>query len=180
MNTDLERIYLSEEQIKERVKLAAEYLDGKFAGTYPLAIGILKGSVMFYCDLLRSMKTPVQMDFMTVSSYGSGTSSSGAVRIVTDVSSEVAGRDILIVEDIVDSGNTLQGLRRLFGERGAKSVTTVTLLDKPARRQVDINADYSCFVCEDEFLVGYGLDFAQKYRNLPYIAILKREVYEQS
>ena len=179
MNSDVERIYLSEEQIQEQVKKAAEMLDEKFAGKYPLAVSVLKGSVMFFCDLLRAMKTPVQMDFMTISSYGSSTQSSGVPKIVMDLAVPVEGRDVILVEDIVDSGNTLKRLKELFVGRGAKSFTIVTLLDKPARRQVDIKADYSCFEVEDEFLVGYGLDYAQNYRTLPYIGILKREVYEK-
>lgn len=179
MNSDIAGIYLSEEQIREQVKRAAEMLDKKFAGKKPLAVSILKGSVMFFCDLVRAMSTPVQIDFMTISSYGSSTCSSGLPKIVTDLSESVKGKDVILVEDIVDSGNTLKFMRDLILGRGAKSFTSVTLLDKPARRQVDITADYACFTVEDEFLVGYGLDYAQQYRNLPYIAVLKREVYEK-
>ena len=179
MNKDIESVYLSEEQIREQVIKAAAYLDEKFEGKQPIAVSVLKGSVMFFCDLLRAMKTPVQMDFMTISSYGSSTKSSGVPKIVMDLALTVEGRDVLLVEDIVDSGNTLKRLKDLFLGRGAKSFTIVTLLDKPARRKVDIKADYSCFEVEDEFLVGYGLDYAQQYRTLPYIGILKREVYEK-
>lgn len=179
MNSELERIYLTEEQIKAEVKNAAAWLDNKFEGTYPLAISILKGSVMFYCDLVRAMQTPVQLDFMTISSYGSSTNSSGVPKIVMDLATSVEGRDVILVEDIVDSGNTLVRLRDLLKGRGAKSFTVVALMDKPSRRKVDIKADYSCFEVGDEFIVGYGLDYAQRYRNLPYIAILKREVYEK-
>lgn len=181
MNSDIERILLSEEEIKARVKKAAAWLDEKYAGSgsSPLAVSVLKGSVIFFCDLLRAMKTPVQMDFMTVSSYGHSSVSSGMPKIVMDLAAPVEGRDLLLVEDIVDSGHTLAKMRDLFMGRGAKSFTTVTLLDKPARRQVDIKADYSCFEIENEFVVGYGLDYAQQYRNLPYIGILKRSVYEK-
>lgn len=179
MNSDIECIYLTEEQIKEQVTKMAKKLDEKYAGKNPIAISVLKGSVMFFCDLLKAMETPVQMDFMTISSYGSMTQSSGVPKIVMDLSISVQDRDVLLVEDIVDSGNTLKRLKELFIGRGAKSVTVVTLLDKPARRKVDINADYTCFTVRDEFLVGYGLDYAQQYRNLPYIGILKREVYEK-
>lgn len=179
MLNELERIYLTEEEIQSAVKKAAEWLDNKFEGSYPIAISILKGSVMFYCDLVRAMKTPVQLDFMTISSYGSSSSSSGIPKIVMDLAAPIEGRDVILVEDIVDSGNTLFKLRELFMGRGAKSFTVVTLMDKPARRVVDIKADYSCFEVENEFIVGYGLDYAQRFRNLPYIAILKREVYEK-
>lgn len=179
MNNELERIYLTEEQIQKEVKKAAAWLDEKFEGTYPIAISILKGSVMFYCDLVRAMKTPVQLDFMTISSYGSSSSSSGMPKIVMDLAASVEGRDVILVEDIVDSGNTLVKMRDLLKGRGAKSLTVVSLMDKPSRRVVDIKADYSCFEVENEFIVGYGLDYAQRFRNLPYIAILKREVYEK-
>ncbi len=179
MNNELERIYLTEEQIQKEVKKAAAWLDKKFEGTYPIAISILKGSVMFYCDLVRAMKTPVQLDFMTISSYGSSSSSSGMPKIVMDLAASVEGRDVILVEDIVDSGNTLVKMRDLLKGRGAKSLTVVSLMDKPSRRVVDIKADYSCFEVENEFIVGYGLDYAQRFRNLPYIAILKREVYEK-
>lgn len=179
MSEDIERIYLTEEQIKEQVIKAAAYLDEKFEGKQPVAVSVLKGSVMFFCDLLRAMKTPVQMDFMTISSYGSSTQSSGVPKILMDLTIDVEGQDVLLIEDIIDSGNTLKRLKDLFIGRGAKSFTIVTLLDKPARRKVDIKADYSCFVVEDEFLVGYGLDYAQQYRTLPYIGILKRKVYEK-
>lgn len=175
---NLERIYLTEEQIKAEVKKAAQWLDEKFAGKVPLAVSVLKGSVMFFCDLVRAMKTPVQIDFMTLSSYGKSSESSGMPKIVMDLAAPVEGRDVILVEDIVDSGHTLMKMRDLLKGRGANSFTVVTLLDKPARRQVDVKADYSCFEIENEFIVGYGLDYAQQYRNLPYIAILKHEVYE--
>ena len=182
MNQNLESIVLSEQEIAERVKKAAKWLDDKFknADTPPLAISILKGSVFFFCDLLRAMETPVQLDFMTVSSYGSGTKSSGVPKIVTDLSVSVHGRDVILVEDIVDSGHTLLNMRNLILGRGAKSFTVVTLMDKPSRRQVAVQADYACCEIGDEFIVGYGLDYAQQYRNLPYIGILKREIYEKN
>lgn len=179
MNADIESIVLMEAQIAEKVKAAAEWLDKKFDGTYPLAISVLKGSVMFFCDLVRAMRTPVQIDFMTVSSYGKGTKSTGIPKIVMDLAASVEGRDVILVEDIVDSGNTLVRMRDLIMGRGAKSFTVVSLFDKPARRVVDVKADYSCFTIADEFIVGYGLDYAQKYRTLPYVGILKREIYEK-
>ncbi len=179
MNENFQCVYLSEEQIKEKVKEAAVWLDNRFAGKNPLCISVLKGSVMFFCDLVRAMKTPVQIDFMTISSYGSSTQSSGMPKILMDLSESVEGRDVILVEDIIDSGNTLLKLRDLLLGRGAKSFTSVTLLDKPSRRKADIKPDFSCFEIADEFIVGYGLDYDQQYRNLPYIAILKREVYEK-
>ncbi len=181
MNKDLESIVINERQIAEAVKKAAAWLDERFSGSKnpPLAISVLKGSVFFYCDLVRSMKTPVQLDFMTVSSYGKGTVSSGMPKIVMDLAASVEGRDVILVEDIVDSGNTLVRMRDLIMGRGANSFTTVTLFDKPSRRTVPVKADYSCYEIGDEFIVGYGLDYAQMYRNLPYIGVLKREVYEK-
>ena len=181
MNKDLEKIVLNEEEIAEHVKRAAAWLDEKFQNTPtpPLAISILKGSVFFFCDLVRAMQTPVQLDFMTVSSYGNSSQSSGVPKIVTDLSASVQGRDVILIEDIVDSGYTLASMRDLIVGRGAKSFTVVTLFDKPVRRQISIQADFSCFEIGDEFIVGYGLDYAQQYRNLPYIGVLKREIYEK-
>lgn len=181
MNKDVERIMLTPEQISARVKEAAKWLDERYKDcTEPvLAVSVLKGSVIFFCDLVREMKTPVQMDFMTVTSYGSSSESSGIPKIVMDLAAPVAGRDVLLVEDIVDSGHTLVKMRSLLEGRGAKSFTVVTLLDKPARRQVEVKADYSCFEIENEFIVGYGLDYAQRYRSLPYIGVLKHEIYEK-
>ncbi len=181
MNSDIQSIVLSEKQIAEKVEKAAKWLDAKFEGTQsvPLMISVLKGSVMFFCDLVRAMDTPVQIDFMTVSSYGSSSESSGMPRIVMDLAASVEGRDVVLVEDIVDSGNTLVKMRDLISGRGAKSFTVVTLFDKPSRRTVNVSADYSCFEIGNEFIVGYGLDYAQKYRNLPYVGILKREIYEK-
>ena len=167
---DCERILFTAEDIAAQVKKAAAWLDERFEGTVPLAVSVLKGSVIFFCDLVRAMKTPVQMDFMTLSSYGSGSSSSGMPKIVMDLSAPVEGRDVLLVEDIVDSGHTLVKLKELLGGRGAKSFTVV---------EVDVKADYSCFTVGNEFIVGYGLDYAQRYRNLPYIGVLKREIYEK-
>lgn len=179
MNKDIQSIVLTEEQIKQKVSAAAAWLDKRYEGKKPLFISVLKGSVMFFCDLVRAMNTPVQMDFMTVSSYGSGSESTGMPKIVMDLAAPVKDRDVVLVEDIVDSGHTLVRMRDLITGRGAASFTTVALFDKPARRQVDIKADYACFEIGDEFIVGYGLDYAQQYRNLPYVGILKREIYEK-
>lgn len=179
MNKDIEQIVLTEEELRKKVEAAAKWADEKFAGGNPLMISVLKGSVIFFCDLVRAMKTPVQIDFMTVSSYGSKSVSSGMPKIVMDLAASVEGRDVVLVEDIVDSGNTLLRMRELIMGRGAKSFTTIALFDKPSRRVVDIKADYSCCEIGDEFIVGYGLDYAQQYRNLPYVGILKRSVYEK-
>ena len=178
MYKDVERILCTEEKLREEVAKAAEWLDKRYEGKSPLFIAVLKGSVMFFCDLVRKMKTPVEIDFMTTSSYGSGTVSRGTPKIVMDLASSVAGRDVVLVEDIVDSGRTLMNMRDLLLGRGAKSFTAVALFDKPSRRVVPIKADYACFEIEDEFIVGYGLDYAQKYRTLPYVAVLKKEAYE--
>ena len=178
MHEDCERVILTEEEIAGRVKEAAAWLDERFRGTTPVAVCNLKGSAMFFCDLVRAMQTDVELDFMAVSSYGNDTIAAGRPKIKTHLFSSVAGRDVILAEDIVDTGRTLVTLRNFFEERGAKSLTVVTLLDKPSRRKVNVSADFTCFTIEDAFIVGYGLDYAEKYRNLPYIAILKREIYE--
>lgn len=179
MNKNIQSIVLTEEQIKEKVKDAARWLDGRFKGKNPIAVCVLKGGVMFFCDLVRAMETPVQIEFMRISSYGTSSVSSGSPEIVTDLAVSVGGRDVILVEDIIDSGHTLLKLKELMLTRGASSFTAVTLFDKPSRRQVAVNADYSCYEIGDEFIVGYGLDYAQQYRNLPYVGVLKREIYEK-
>ena len=179
MNRDLEKILYTEEEIKAEVEEAAKWLDGKFKGKYPLCVGILKGSAMFCCDLVRAMKTAVELDFMTISSYGNNAETTGEVKVMTGFTASAEGRDVILVEDIVDSGHTLLKLRNLFAESGARSVTAVTLLDKPVMRHAKVTADYSCFRIGEGFVVGYGLDYAQKYRDLPYLGILKREIYEE-
>ena len=145
-----------------------------------MVVCILKGSVVFFSDLIRNMKTPLTIDFMSVSSYGSGTKSTGELTIKKDLSTDIKGRDVLIVEDIIDSGNTLYNLKKLLNARAPSSVNIVTLLDKPERREVPMEPEYTCFVIEDEFVVGYGLDYAEQYRNLPYVGVLKRCVYENA
>lgn len=177
MNQDIEKILLSEEQIAVKVQelgttLAAEYRDKN-----PLVICVLKGAVVFMADLIRYMDIPCEMDFMAVSSYGSGTESSGMVKILKDLDTSVQNRHVLVVEDIMDSGLTLSRLVELLRHREAASVKVVTLLNKPERRKVDISPDYSGYDIPDEFVVGYGLDYSEQYRNLPYIGILKPEVY---
>lgn len=181
MHKDIERIVLTEEEIAAKVAEAAAWLDGRFANVTeaPLCVSVLKGSVFFFCDVLRKLKTPIEMDFMTVSSYGAGSQSSGMPKIVLDLAKSPAGKDVVLIEDIIDSGHTLLAMRDMFLSRGARSVTTLTLFDKPSRRQVNISADFSCFTVGNEFIVGYGLDYAQRYRNLPYVGVLRREIYEK-
>ena len=149
-----------------------------YAGKEVHLICILKGGVFFTCELAKRLTVPVSMDFMSVSSYGSGTESSGVVRIVKDLDESIAGKNVLIVEDIIDSGRTLAYLIEILKQRNPESIHLCTLLDKPERRKVDIHADYVGAQVPDEFIVGYGLDYAEKYRNLPYIGVLKPEIYQ--
>ena len=178
IHPDAERIMIGEEEISLRVKEVAKKLDKLYEGRKPVVICILKGSVIFFSDLIRNMETPMELDFMAVSSYGSGSVSTGELKIKKDLSCDIKGRDVLIVEDIIDSGNTLYKLKKILNERMPASVNIVTLLDKPDRRTAPMEPDYTCFVIEDEFVIGYGLDYAEKYRNLPYVAVLKRSIYE--
>ena len=178
MHKDCERILLTEEQIRSRVKEVADAVDRDYQGKTPIVVGILKGSIIFYADFVRCLSMPVELEFMAVSSYGSGTVSSGKLKIRKDLDRDIKGRDIIIVEDIIDSGFTLANLKALLLERGAASVRIVTLLNKAARREYDIAPDYNCFYIENEFVIGYGLDYNEQYRHLPYIGILKREIYE--
>ena len=179
IHKNVERVMLTEEQIQERTKALAAQLDRLYAGRKPIVVCILKGSVLFFADLIRNMSTPMEVDFMTVSSYGSGTVSSRELVIKKDLSVDIKGRDVLIVEDIIDSGNTLYCLKKMLITRQPASLNIVTLLDKPERREVPMEPDYTGFVIEDEFVIGYGLDYAEEYRNLPYVGILKRSVYEK-
>ena len=174
---NVERIMLGERKIQKRVKELAAQLDKLYEGRKPLVVCILKGSTIFFADLVRNMKTALTIDFMAVSSYGAGTTS-GELKIKKDLTTDIKGRDVLIVEDIIDSGNTLYNLKKLLITRLPASVNIVTLLDKPARREAPIEPEYTGFVIEDEFVVGYGLDYAEEYRNLPYVGVLKRCVYE--
>ena len=180
MNNDIAKVLISEEQITKRVREMAAEITRDYADKHPTMICILKGAVMFYTDLLRNIPIPLNMDFMAVSSYGNKTKSSGEVEIRKDLSTSIEGKHVIIVEDIVDSGFTLSYLSRMLASRGAASVKLCTLLDKPARRApgITLKSDYSGFVVGDEFVVGYGLDYAEYYRNLPYIGVLKPEVYE--
>ncbi len=178
-HSNVEYVMLDEEKIALRVKELAAQLDKLYQGRTPVVVCILKGSVLFFADLIRNMRAALTIDFMGVSSYGSGTKSSGEIKITKELSTDIRGRDVLIVEDIIDSGNTLYNLKKLLIARQPASVNIVTLLDKPQRREAPIEPEYTGFVIEDEFVVGYGLDYAEEYRNLPYVGVLKRSVYEK-
>lgn len=177
MYEDLECVLLKEEEIKEGVKKLGEQLTKDYEGKEPLFICILRGSVIFFADLIRHVALPLQIDSMAVSSYGSGTETSGMIKMEKDLRDDVKGRDVVIVEDIVDTGRTLFYLKEDLKKRGVNSVKLVTLLDKPSRRQTEIQADYACFTIPDAFVVGYGLDYNEKYRNLPDIGILHPRIY---
>lgn len=177
LEKDILEILLTEEQIQEKTNELGAKLTADYADQFPLAIGILKGAMPFMSDLMKRVDTYIEMDYMDVSSYGNATVSSGEVKIVKDLNTSVEGRDILIIEDIIDSGMTLSYLVDLFKYRKAKSIKIVTLLDKPTGRKVNLEADYVGFIVPDAFVVGYGLDYAEKYRNLPYVGVLKKEVY---
>ena len=177
---DLTKILVTREEIAAAVKKLGQQITKDYEGRDLMVVGILKGAIVFYSDLIREIDLPLRTDFMAVSSYGSATKSSGVVQLRKDLDRPIEGMDVLIVEDIVDSGMTLSYLKRVFANRGAASVRIATLLDKPARRRVDLKADYFCFVIPDEFVVGYGLDFDEKYRNLPDIGVLHPRIYGQA
>ena len=177
MHGDIKRILFSEEQIRQRVKELAEQIKKDFEGRDLQMVGVLRGAVMFYADLARELDLPLHMNFMAVSSYGASSKSSGAVRIQYDLEEDIAGKNVLIVEDIVDSGLTLQYLTKTLRSRNPALLKTCCLFNKPSRRTVDFEADYVGFTVDDVFIVGYGLDYAEKYRNLKYIGELKPEIY---
>ncbi len=177
MNQDIEKILVTEEEIQQKVNELAKILSEEYRDRFPLVIGVLKGALPFMADLIKRMDIYLEIDFMDISSYGGGTVSSGEVKIIKDLDTSVEGREIIVVEDIIDSGLTLNYLVELFRYRKAKSIKIVTLLDKPEGRKVDLKADWSGFIIPNEFVVGYGLDYDEKYRNLPYIGVLKPEVY---
>lgn len=174
---DLKKILVTREEIAEAVKKLGQQITQDYAGTQPVVIGILKGAVVFYSDLIREIDLPLTTDFMAVSSYGNSTKTTGVVEMRKDLTRDITGEHVLIVEDIVDSGVTLNYLKQYLAGRGAASIRIVTLLDKPARRRVELKADYSCFEIPDEFVVGYGLDYDEKYRNLPDIGVLAPHIY---
>jgi len=177
LQKDIEEVLLSEEQLQEKIGQLGAQLTEEYQDKFPLLIGVLKGAMPFMTDLMKRIDTYVEIDFMDVSSYGNATVSSGEVKILKDLNTSVEGRDVLIIEDIIDSGLTLSYLVELFKHRKAKSIKIVTLLDKPTGRKVDLKADYVGFDVPDAFVVGYGLDYAERYRNLPYIGVLKKSVY---
>ena len=179
LEQDILKTLFTEEELRKRVLELGEAVYDRFKGKRPLFLGILKGSFIFMADLIRACQLDCDVEFMSVSSYGAGTEPSGRINITHDIERDVTGRDIVIVEDILDSGRTLSFLTRYLKAKGAASVIIVTLLDKPARRAKAVEADYAGFVVPDEFVVGYGLDYDQQYRNLPYIGVLKPEVYQK-
>lgn len=170
------KVMIPEEQVEERIKKLGEQISKDYAGKQIHLICVLKGGVFFMCELAKRITVPVTMDFMSVSSYGAGTKSSGIVKIVKDLDQSIEGRDVLVVEDIIDSGRTLSHLMKILNERKPSSICLCTLLDKPERREVDdVNVDYTGFQVPDEFVVGYGLDYDQMYRNLPYVGVVETE-----
>ena len=177
MKEDVLRVLLSEDEIREKVRELGGKITADYKNSNLMLVTVLKGAVVFLADLMRQIDVPAEIDFMVVSSYGSGVKSSGVVKIVKDLDVPLAGKDILIVEDILDSGLTLSYIKELLESRGPRSIRIATLLDKPSRRKVDLQADYIGFSVPDEFVIGYGLDYDEKYRNLPYMGILKPEVY---
>ena len=179
MEKDILKVLYTEEQLKARVEEMGAELYKRFEGRNPLFLGVLKGSFIFMADIVRATGVKCDIEFIAVSSYHNGTKSSGVVQITHDLQQDITDREIIVIEDILDSGNTLHFLKNYFLAKGAKSVTVVTLLDKPSRRTKAIYADLAGFEVPDEFVVGYGLDYAQQYRNLPYIGVLKPEVYSE-
>ena len=177
LENDIKKILVSHDEITEAAKKLGAQLTKDYAGKNLILVGILKGSIPFMAELIKHIDTHIEMDFMMVSSYHGGTASSGVINIKQDVTQDIKGRHILFVEDIIDTGQTLKNLRDMFIEREAASVTIATLLDKPEGRIVEIEADYTCFTIPNEFVVGYGLDYKENYRNLPYVGVLKEEVY---
>ena len=177
MADDILKVLISEEEIKSKVREIGQQISKDFAGKTPLIVSVLKGSFVFMADLVRAIDINCTIDFMSVSSYGTGTRTSGEVKIIKDLDIKIEGRDLIVVEDILDSGVTLSYLLEVLKARGPKSLTLCTLLDKPTRRKREVNITYRGYEVPDEFVVGYGLDYAEKYRNLPYLGILKPEIY---
>lgn len=175
---DIERIYFSKEEIQKRVQELGAEISRDYADKDPILVGVLKGCFVFMADLTRCIDAYAEIDFMAVSTYGNGTTTTGAVNIRKDLSYDIENRHVIIIEDILDSGVTLSYLRNYLMNRKPASIKICTLLDKPARRRADISADYVGFECPNEFIVGYGLDYAEKYRNLDYIGVLKPEIYQ--
>lgn len=179
MRNDIEEVLFSEEVLIKRIKELGKNISEDYEGKDLLVVGILKGSVIFAAELIKNISIPCEIDFMAVSSYGNSTETSGVVRILKDLDQHIEGKEILIVEDIVDTGVTLTYLLEYLKARKARSVEIVSLLNKPARRKAELDVKYIGFEVPDGFIVGYGIDYAEKYRNLPFIGILKKEVYEK-
>lgn len=179
MHKDIERVLVTQEELRRINEELGRKITEDFRGKNLLVLGILKGCVFFMTDLVRCIELPMSIDFMSVSSYGSGTESTGRVKITKDIDIDLNGCDVLLVEDILDSGRTLKYVSDILETRGANSISIVTLLDKPERRVAPVTPDYVGCSVPDEFVVGYGLDYDQRYRNLPYIGALKRSVYEK-
>ncbi len=177
MHPDVDRIIVTKEEIAEKVSVLAGMISKDYENRNPLLISVLKGAFIFMADLLREVTIPCNVDFMAVSSYGKKSATTGAVKILKDLDCKVEGRHVIIVEDILDSGLTLRYIINYLAGGKPASVRVCTLLDKPSRRQADIRPDYTGFIVPDEFIVGYGLDYADRYRNLPYVGVLKREIY---
>lgn len=177
MNNDILKVLYSKEEIDNACKSLGNEISKTYAGKTPVVVGVLKGAIFFMTDIVRAVDSYMQIDFIDVSSYHGGTESSGTVELLQDINTNITGRDVLIVEDIVDTGRTLKFLLDTFADRGAKSIKVCTLLDKPAGRKVDVKSDFTGFKVPNEFVVGYGLDYDEKYRNLPYIGVLKPEIY---
>lgn len=177
MHKDIESVLISEKEIENIVNTLAKQIEKDYNNRDFIMVGLLKGSVAFMADLMKKINLDFPIDFMAVSSYGSGTESSGRVNVQKDISQSVENKDILIIEDIIDSGNTLSFITKYLEAKGAKSIKLCTLFDKPDRRTADITVDYFGMIIPDKFIVGYGLDYAERYRNLPYVGILKPSVY---
>lgn len=177
MNTDIKKILIDEDSLQSKIRELGAKITEDYKGKDLLLVCVLKGAVVFVSDLMKRIDLPLEVDFMAVSSYGTDTKSSGVVRILKDLNQGIEGKNLLIVEDIIDSGLTLSYLIENLKARGPESVEICTILDKPDRRKANINIKYTGFQVPDEFVVGYGLDYAEKYRNLPYVAVLKEEIY---
>ena len=177
IDPDVEEVLLSSEQVQARVAELGAQLSNDYAGRDPVLVSVLKGSIIFLADLVRAMPIPLSIDLMEVSSYGASTESSGQVRILKDLSTSIAGREVVVVEDIIDTGLTLNYLLRYLHDKGPASIRICCLLDKPARRLAEIEIEYRGFTIPDRFVIGYGLDYGERYRNLPYIGVLRPSVY---
>lgn len=177
MNKDLDRILLKEEEIAKRIQELGKEISQKYSGKNPVIICILRGAVIFLSDLIRSINIPVEIDFFSLSSYGASTESSGVVKIRKDIDKDIFNRPVIVVEDIIDTGLTLHYIKEYLQNHQPESIEICALLDKPEAHQTDLKVDYTGFEIANEFVVGYGLDYAEKYRNLPYIGVLKKEIY---